>query len=240
VPSHAVVAGGDQGMSAPRGIPRTPIRAAGRPSVSRTRPSTKPGGFAPMRREAAVGFGAVAQPAARTAAMVQPTLGTMRIAANSMWHDLPMAENDEIHRFDAVASWSGDGAGAGEVRVSEGRFGIPIAGAKVLGGSGGKANSEELLLAAVATCFVNTWAIFIKKLGLPVTEPSIAVSGELGPDPAGGFRMLRAVIHARVPAALLAADRPKVEKSLQLAEKYCIISKVARAAMPLAVEIDEA
>jgi osmotically inducible protein OsmC len=156
-----------------------------------------------------------------------------------MWHDLPMAGNDEIHRFDAAATWSGDGAGMGEVRVSDGRFAVPIAGATVLGGSGGKANPEELLLAAIAACFANTWAIFLKKLGLPITEPAVAVSGELGPDPAGGFRMVRAVIRVRVPAALLAADRPKVEKTLQLAEKYCIISKVARAAMPLVVEIEE-
>jgi len=157
-----------------------------------------------------------------------------------MWHDLPMAENDEVHRFDAAATWAGDGTGMGEVRVSDGRFAVPIAGATVLGGSGGKANPEELLLAAIAACFVNTWAIFLKKLGLPIAEPAVAVSGELGPDPAGGFRMAKAVIRARVPAALLAADRPKVEKTLQLAEKYCIISKVARAAMPLAVEIEEA
>jgi osmotically inducible protein OsmC len=157
-----------------------------------------------------------------------------------MWHDLPMAENDEIHRFDAAATWSGDGAGMGEARVSGGRFGIPIAGATVLGGSGGKANPEEMLLAAIAACFVNTWAIFLKKLALPLAEPAVAVAGELGPDPAGGFRMVKAVIRARVPAALLASDRAKVEKTLQLAEKYCIISKVARAAMALSVEIDEA
>ena len=101
-----------------------------------------------------------------------------------------MAENDEIHRFDAAATWSGDGAGMGEVRVSDGRFAVPIAGATVLGGSGGKANPEELLLAAVAACFANTWAIFLKKLGLPLADPAVAVSGELGPDPAGGFRMV--------------------------------------------------
>ncbi len=47
------------------------------------------------------------------------------------------------------------------------------------------------------------------------------------------------VIHARVPSALLAAQRAQVEKTLQLAEKYCVISKVARAAMPVTVEIED-
>ena len=150
-----------------------------------------------------------------------------------------MTESDQIHRFDASASWSGDGAGSGEVRVSEGRFAVPIAGATTLGGSGGKANPEELLLAAVGACFANTWAIFLKKLQVPYDSPSLEVVGELGPDPAGGFRMQKALVRARVPKALLEADRAKIEKTLSLAEKYCIISKVARAAMPLSVEIEE-
>jgi lipoyl-dependent peroxiredoxin len=153
-----------------------------------------------------------------------------------------MAESEEVQRFDASASWRGDGAGSGEVRVSDGRFAVPIAGATSLGGSGGKANPEELLLAAIGACFANTWAIFLKKLQVPHETPDLEVAGELGPDPAGGFRMQRAVVRVRVPAALLAneGDRAKVEKTLSLAEKYCIISKVARAAMPLSVEIVEA
>ena len=150
-----------------------------------------------------------------------------------------MAESEPIHRFEASARWSGDGAGSGEVRVSDGRFSVPIAGATSLGGSGGKANPEELLLAAVGACFANTWAIFLQKLQVPYPSPSLEVSGELGPDPAGGFRMQKAIVRARVPKALLEADRAKVEKTLSLAEKYCIISKVARAAMPVSVEIVE-
>ena len=150
-----------------------------------------------------------------------------------------MSEAPDLQHFEAAASWSGDGAGTGEVRVSDGTFGVPIAGAISLGGSGGKANPEELLLAAIGACFANTWAIFLKKLGVPLAEPALTVRGELGADPAGGFRMQGAVIRVRVPAALLAADRPKLEKTLSLAEKYCIISKVARAAMPVSVEIEE-
>ncbi|HEY1434169.1 MAG TPA: hypothetical protein VGG65_02280 [Thermoanaerobaculia bacterium] len=43
----------------------------------------------------------------------------------------------------------------------------------------------------------------------------------------------------RVPAALLAAKKAEVEKTLSLAEKYCIISRVVRAAMSLEVAIEE-
>ena len=149
-----------------------------------------------------------------------------------------MPENDETHSFRVHAGWSGDGAGSGEITVNDGAFAIPVAGAISLGGSGGKTNPEELLLAAVAACFANTWAIFLKKLGIAYADPTLRVDGELGGDPAGGFRMQKIVIHARVPASLLAEQRPQVEKTLQLAERYCIISKVARAAMPLTVEIE--
>ena len=139
--------------------------------------------------------------------------------------------------FESSAVWNGDATGSGEVRLVEGSVGVPIAGSVELGGSGGAANPEELLLAAVGACFANTWAIFLKKLQVPYETPELSVTGELGPDPAGGFQMQKAVVRVRVPAALLAADGAKVEKTLALAEKYCIISKVARAAMPLSVEI---
>lgn len=148
----------------------------------------------------------------------------------------PATDSDALFR--ASASWSGDAKGSGEVLVAEGNVGIAIAGSRELGGAGGAANPEELLLAAIAACFVNTWAIFLKKLQVAYAEPAVRVTGSLGPDPAGGFRLTAAVIHARVPRTLLTSEGPKVEKTLQLAEKYCIISKVARAAMPVKVEVE--
>jgi peroxiredoxin-like protein len=149
-----------------------------------------------------------------------------------------MAKAEEIHRFEIRASWRGDAAGSGSV-FKENFPSVPIAGAVGLGGAGTGANPEELLLAALGACFVNTWAIFIKKLNLNQADLSIRVSGELGKDPAGGYRMERAVIRPSVPRALLSSDRAAVEKTLGLAEKYCIISKVARAAMTVRVEIEE-
>lgn len=148
-----------------------------------------------------------------------------------------MTEPAANHHFEINAAWSGDGTGSGNALLPEGAS-IAFAGATVLGGSGGKANPEELLLTALASCFLNTWAIFLKKLAIGYAEPAIRIEGELGTDPAGGFKMQKTVIHARVPAALLGDLRPQVEKTLALAEKYCIVSKVIRAAMPLSVEIE--
>jgi organic hydroperoxide reductase OsmC/OhrA len=150
-----------------------------------------------------------------------------------------MSPAEEIQHFEVRVAWEGDALGAGKAVVAEGATAIPVAGPTSLGGCGIGANPEQLLLAAIGACFVNTWAIFLKKLAIAYPDPAVRVSGELESDPAGGFRMRSAVIHAAVPAALLSAGRAPLEKSLQLAEKYCIISKVVRAAMPVKVEIEE-
>jgi|SoiMethySBSTD1v2_1073268.scaffolds.fasta_scaffold348296_3 organic hydroperoxide reductase OsmC/OhrA len=151
---------------------------------------------------------------------------------------MPEKDDKGIQHYSVGIVWSGDGKGCGEVAAGGGDVKIPIGGSVELGGCGKGANPEELLLASVGACFINTWAIFLKKLAIGYAEPAVRVTGELGPDPAGGFRMLSATIHARVPASLLVEDKAKVEKTLQLAEKYCITSKVARAAMPVDVVVE--
>ena len=140
--------------------------------------------------------------------------------------------------FRASAAWIGDGSGTGQVVLPDAGVTVPIAGSREPDGPGAAANPEELLLGALAACFANTWAIFLKKLQIEYAEPTVAVSGRLEDDPAGGFRVTDTVIHARVPASLLETDRPKIEKSIALSEKYCIVSKVVRAAMPMRVEIE--
>jgi peroxiredoxin-like protein len=145
----------------------------------------------------------------------------------------------EAIRFSAAIVWEGGERGSGEARVASGAVSIPVSGSRDLGGLGEGSNPEELLLAALGSCFVTTWAIFLKKLGLAYAEPSVRVSGELEKDPAGGFHLTKAFVHTRVPSSLLSERRKDVEKTLQLAEKYCIISKVVRAAMPLEASIEE-
>lgn len=146
---------------------------------------------------------------------------------------------EENHRFAIRASWSGDAAGSGRAELPEGAP-IPFAGATVLGGAGGRANPETLLLSALSACFLNTWAIFLKKLNLAHPDPSLEASCEVAQDPAGGYRIQKAALRVRVPKSLLAADRAPVEKTVALAEKYCIVSKMIRAAMPLEITIEEA
>jgi organic hydroperoxide reductase OsmC/OhrA len=151
----------------------------------------------------------------------------------------PAVSSAERHRFSASVDWAGGGDGCGTAKLTQGSVTFPVGGATALGGCGIGANPEELLDAAIGACFVETWAIFLKKLNLSYGNPSVRVSSRVGPDPAGGFRLAEATVHARVPAALLAAHRPAVEKTLALAEKYCILSRAVRGSVPMKVEIEE-
>lgn len=151
----------------------------------------------------------------------------------------PPPQAAEEHLYRASLTWKGDGTGCGEAYVAHESFAIPIGSAKELGGCGEGANSEEMMLAAVGTCWIGTWAIFLKKLAVPYDDPRIALTCSIGKDPAGGFRMTGMRIYAKVPASLLAEHRAAIAKTIQLAEKYCIMSKVARAAMPVEAVVEE-
>lgn len=138
------------------------------------------------------------------------------------------------HVFRLETTWSGE-ANEGSLESQSHTLSVRYSGAPGLGGKPSLTNPEELLLSAIAACFVQTWAIFLKKLALPVPEPAIEVSGTVEKDPQGGYRFTHIEIVPHVPAGLLESQNEKVVKTLALAEKYCIVSKAVRGSVTLAV-----
>ena len=136
--------------------------------------------------------------------------------------------------FTIAATWD-SGAKRGTLAIEDGSLKIAHAGAKSLGGENGAPNPEELLLAAVSACYIQTWAIFLAKLQVPIDVPALDGSCELDKDPVGGFRVTRVDLAPHVPAALWESRRADVEKTLSLAEKYCIVSKAVRGSLALTV-----
>jgi organic hydroperoxide reductase OsmC/OhrA len=139
-----------------------------------------------------------------------------------------------VTTFSISATWDTP-AKEGRLANADGSFAIVHTGAPALDGKGGTTNPEELLLAGVATCFVQTWAIFLGKLKVPIDAPRLDATCEMEKDPAGGFHVTRIDLSARVPAALLAERKADVEKTLSLAEKYCIVSKAVKGSVVLSV-----
>ena len=136
--------------------------------------------------------------------------------------------------FTIAATWD-PAAKKGTLATADGGLKTAHVGATSLGGGSGAPNPEELLLAAVSACFVQTWAIFLAKLQVPIEVPTLDGSCELDKDPAGGFRLTKLDLAPRVPAALWESRRADVEKTLSLAEKYCIVSKAVKGSLALTV-----
>ena len=136
--------------------------------------------------------------------------------------------------FTIAATWN-PAAKKGTLATADGSLKTAHVGATSLGGESGAPNPEELLLAAVSACFVQTWAIFLAKLQVPIEVPTLDGSCELDKDPAGGFRLTKLDLAPRVLAALWESRRADVEKTLSLAEKYCIVSKAVKGSLALTV-----
>jgi len=136
--------------------------------------------------------------------------------------------------FTIAATWD-PAAKQGTLATADGSLKTAHVGATSLGGENGAPNPEELLLAGVSACFVQTWAIFLAKLQVPIDKPALDGSCELDKDPAGGFRLTKLDLAPRVPAALWESRREDVEKTLSLAEKYCIVSKAVKGSLALTV-----
>ncbi|MCM3878311.1 MAG: OsmC family protein [Thermoanaerobaculia bacterium] len=138
------------------------------------------------------------------------------------------------HVFRVAATWD-SASKEGTLENADGSLRIAHAAALSLGGKTGTPNPEELLLAAVSSCFVQTWAIFLAKLQLPIERPALDGSCEVDKDPSGGFLVTKMNLAPRVPAALWESRRADVEKTLALAEKYCIVSKAVKGSLALTI-----
>jgi organic hydroperoxide reductase OsmC/OhrA len=141
----------------------------------------------------------------------------------------------DTHHFHVSATWDFS-AKKGHLETHDGSIRMAHAGASVLGGTAGIANPEELLVAAVSACFVQTWAIFIEKLKLPIEKALVGAGCVVEKDPAGGFHVTSITIEPHIPAAVWADRKDDVEKTLALAEKYCIVSKAVKAGVALSVK----
>jgi organic hydroperoxide reductase OsmC/OhrA len=133
----------------------------------------------------------------------------------------------DAHHFSVAATWN-PALREGTITNESQSFHATHVGAPSLGGRSGHTNPEELLLSAVSACFVQTWAIFLAKLKVPIEQPVVDATCRVEPDPAGGFHVTEVDLHPHVPAALWESQRADLEKTLSLAEKYCIVSKAVK------------
>src|ERR1035437_3848838 len=138
------------------------------------------------------------------------------------------------HTFTIAATWD-PASKEGTLTNADGSLKVAHVGASSLGGKTGAPNPEELLLAGVSSCFVQTWAIFLAKLQLPIEKPALDGSCEVDKDPAGGFVVTKMNLAPRVPAALWESRRAGGGQTPALAQKNCLVVQAVRGALALTV-----
>lgn len=131
--------------------------------------------------------------------------------------------SDESRLFEQKAIWRG--GKAGEV-VSAGMPAILTDG-QIQSGSIRHHTPEDLLVAAVAACFMNSFIIFTEKMRIDVKSFEVEGQGLLEKVDRS-FEITRITLRSRVTIGN-EDIRGKVERALELGGKYCFVANSLKA-----------
>jgi len=113
---------------------------------------------------------------------------------------------------------------------------MEIGAAAEFGGSGQGLNPEEMFVAAINSCLMNTFFYFTQKFKIEILSYSSQASGQLEKQ-SDGFRFTNVEVRAKVrlPEEKFAE---KTQEAGQLAEKYCLVSKSVTCPVNYQLEIE--
>jgi peroxiredoxin-like protein len=145
--------------------------------------------------------------------------------------------SEEKHIFELRSVWIGNSDGDGRIMADAGsiEYGVPAS----LGGKAGRSNPEEMLLAAVASCYSITYALLAERRSLPVAEIHVDASGVVERQPDRSLKFTS--IHLRTKVRMDGGDeaqRKAVLEAAQRAEKYCLISRALQGNVEITVEAE--
>ena len=142
---------------------------------------------------------------------------------------------DEKHVFHVHSVWNGDSDGDGVLQAEDRAmvYGRP----HQLGGAPGRANPEELLTEAVASCYSITLAVMAERKRLPITKIEVTAEGEIirQPDKSLKFTAIRMKPIITVDSTDESV-RQKVLDTAHHAEKYCLISNALKGNVEITLE----
>jgi peroxiredoxin-like protein len=144
---------------------------------------------------------------------------------------------EELHQFQTHSSSKGDSGGQGllTIRGNEVRFGRPTQ----LGGSDDRLSPEELLLAAVVSCYTITFGILAERRRLPVVNVDVDAEADVIQQLGGTLKYQAIRLKPRI--TLSGADENQKNTALDSAhkaEQYCVISNAVRGTVQITVEPD--
>ncbi len=113
---------------------------------------------------------------------------------------------------------------------------MEIGAAAEFGGSGQGLNPEEMFVAAINSCLMNTFFYFTQKFKIETLSYNSQASGQLEKQ-SDGFRFTNVEVKAKVQ---LTEEKfaEKTQEAGQLAEKYCLVSKSVACPVNYQLEIE--
>ncbi len=142
------------------------------------------------------------------------------------------------HSFEVSAIWEGDSNSTGALESPSGlrcHFAVPT----VFGGPGGCPSPEEMLLAALASCYVITIAYMAELKKLPLHKQHIAIRGVVERDPQTRrlrFTQMHLALTFFVPSDTTEAQMQSILKLAYDAKSYCLVSNSLRDDIQFSVE----
>ncbi|MGH7920802.1 MAG: DUF2249 domain-containing protein [Candidatus Dormibacteraceae bacterium] len=124
--------------------------------------------------------------------------------------------------FDERIEWKGAGREAGGILHTGGQA-IPCSVPRSMGGKGEGTSPEDLLVSAVANCYVATLAALASRGGVPVDSIEVAAGGTVA-----GFPDQARIAEIRVSPTFVGADasrRPEYESLARDARERCFVGR---------------
>lgn len=139
------------------------------------------------------------------------------------------------HEFHFHADWPGGRNVVGNMRC--GQLAGEISIAPGMGGPGVGTNPDEMLLGAAATCYVMTLAAIIERARIPIA--ALTLDSNIVVDVSNGAYTCQRIVHT--PHITLApgttdADRVRLERFAESAERHCMVSKALRGNVAIQVK----
>jgi len=113
---------------------------------------------------------------------------------------------------------------------------MEIGAAAEFGGGGQGLNPEEMFVAAINSCLMNTFLYFTQKFKIETLSYNSQASGRLEKQ-SDGFRFTNVEVQAKVQ---LPEDKfaDKIQEAGHLAEKYCLVSRSVTCSVDYQLEIE--
>ena len=118
---------------------------------------------------------------------------------------------------------------------AEGKQAVSISAPVELGGNDACWSPEHLLVASLQSCLMLTLLYFVKQQSIGLTAYSSNTTGTMAKTPEGlRFKSVTVVVKATTETG---DDKPKLQKAMQLAKKFCPVSAALETPVDVTLDI---